>query len=94
VTDAGVRVRIPPVLRAATNGAYELKVRGDTIREALDDAAKRMPALKLHLFDEAGRIRHHIICIHDDCVVRANEMASRAVRTGDEIVLANAFAGG
>jgi molybdopterin converting factor small subunit len=89
-----VRVKIPPVLRTATNGAREIEASGATIREALDDAAGRMPALKLHLFDEAGRVRHHIICIHDESVVRGPEMAAHRVLPGDEIILANAFAGG
>ncbi len=89
-----VRVRFPPVLRAATNGARDVEASGNTIREALDDAAVRIPALKLHLFDEAGRVRHHIICIHDDAVVRGPEMAEHRVVSGDEIILANAFAGG
>ena len=89
-----VRVRFPAVLRAATNGARDVEATGSTIREALDDAANRIPALKLHLFDEAGRVRHHIICIHDESVVRGPEMASHRVHPGDEIILANAFAGG
>jgi molybdopterin converting factor small subunit len=89
-----VRVRIPPVLRAATNGVGEIEAFGKTIREALDDAATRLPALKLHLFDETGRVRHHILCIHNDSVVRGPEMAQHRVLPGDEIILANAFAGG
>jgi sulfur-carrier protein len=82
------------VLRAATNGVHEIEVEGGTVRAALDDAARRIPALKLHLFDEAGRVRHHIICIHDSAVVRANEMSEHRIFDGDEIILANAFAGG
>ena len=89
-----VRVRFPPVLRAATNGARDVEATGNTIREALDDAAVRIPALKLHLFDESGRVRHHILCIHNECVVRGPEMALHRVQSGDEIILANAFAGG
>jgi sulfur-carrier protein len=89
-----VRVKIPPVLRAATNGTSEIEASGTTIREALNNAVVRMPTLKLHLFDETGRVRHHIICIHDETVVRGPEMASHRVLPGDEIILANAFAGG
>lgn len=89
-----VRVKIPRVLRAATNGVGEIEASGRTIREVLDDAATRVPTLKLHLFDEAGRVRHHILCIHDDTVVRGPEMALHRVLAGDEIILANAFAGG
>jgi sulfur-carrier protein len=94
VTDDVVRVKIPPVLRTATEGVREIEARGRTVREALDDAARRIPALKLHLFDEAGRVRRHILCIHGEDVVRGDEMAAHAIRAGDEIILGNAFAGG
>ena len=89
-----VRVKFPPVLRAATNGAREIEASGNTIREALDDAAARVPALKLHLFDETGRVRQHILCIHNETVVRGPDMVFHRVQPGDEIILANAFAGG
>ncbi len=88
------RVRIPPVLRIATGGAREVPGRGETIRQVLDDLARTSPALALHLFDEAGAIRRHIICIHDGALVRAAEMATHKIKAGDEIILANAFAGG
>lgn len=89
-----VRVKFPPVLRAATNGARDVEASGRTIREALDDAAARIPGLKLHLFDEAGRVRQHILCIHNESVVRGPEMTQHRIEPGDEIILANAFAGG
>jgi molybdopterin converting factor small subunit len=95
VTGGGaVRVQFPPVLRVTTNGQRELTSSGRTIREALDECARQFPALKLHLFDEAGRVRRHILCIHNDSVVRAPEMAEHQIQPGDEIILANAFAGG
>ena len=87
-----IRVKFPPVLRAV--GAREIDVEGCTVREALDNAAKQIPALRLHLFDESGNVRRHILCIHDSSVVRGPEMAVHRVDAGDEIVLANAFAGG
>jgi hypothetical protein len=34
------------------------------------------------------------LCIHNDSVVRAPEMAEHLIQPGDEIILANAFAGG
>jgi len=89
-----IRVRVPPVLRAVTGGARVLEAEGGTVREVFEDLARKHPALGLHLFDERSGIRRNIICVHRDYVVRASEMAGRAVDEGEELILANAFAGG
>ncbi len=92
--DVPVRVHLPPVLAAVTGGARQCEARGGTVRAVLADLAASMPALGLHLFDEAGALRPHIVCIHKDVVVRAPEAEAHEVRPGDEIVLTNALAGG
>ena len=89
-----IRVQVPPVLRAVTGGARTLEAEGTTVREVFEDVAKKYPALGLHLFDERSGIRRNIICVHRDTVVRPDEMAARKVDQGEELVLANAFAGG
>ncbi|HVZ69454.1 MAG TPA: MoaD/ThiS family protein [Rhizomicrobium sp.] len=89
-----IRVQVPPVLRAVTGGARTVEAEGTTVREVFEDIAKKHPALGLHLFDERSGIRRNIICVHRDVVVRPDEMAERKVDQGEELVLANAFAGG
>ncbi|HEV2560629.1 MAG TPA: MoaD/ThiS family protein [Rhizomicrobium sp.] len=89
-----IRVQLPPVLRSVSGGRAELQASGNTIGEVLEDLARTNPALALHFFDEAHAIRRNIVCIHDGELVRANCARTHAVRPGDEIVLANALAGG
>jgi molybdopterin converting factor small subunit len=89
-----VRVQLPPVLRHAMGGERWLQANGTTVAAVLSDLAEKRPALALHLFDEQGRVRHNIVCVHDGTVVRAREMQSHRVRADDELVLANALAGG
>ena len=89
-----VRVQLPPLLRHAMGGERWLQAHGTTVAAVLSDLAENRPALALHLFDEQGQVRHNIVCVHDGAVVRAREMASHRVQTGDELVLANALAGG
>lgn len=89
-----VRVSIPPVLRSVTGGRRELEADGDTIEELLRNLARDNPPLALHLFDEQGRVRRHVLCIHASEAVRPADFAARRIRTGDEIILTNALAGG
>jgi len=53
-------LRIPDPLRAYTAGQGEIKLRGHTVAQALDDLAEQHPALQPHLFDEQGALRSFI----------------------------------
>jgi len=51
-----VRVHMPPVLRMVCGGERWLAADGTTITGLMRALAERNPALRLHLFDEAGAI--------------------------------------
>ena len=89
-----VRVQMPPILRAVTGGERWMDAEGATVAAILADLARKHPALGLHLFDEHGAIRRNIVCLHDGQAIRSKEAAARTVRSGDDIVLTNALAGG
>ena len=89
-----VRVLLPPVLRHVMGGARSIEAEGASVSAVLGALGKKHPALALHFFDEHGAVRHNIVCVHNGVVVRAREMAAHEVSDGDELVLANALAGG
>lgn len=89
-----VRVSIPPVLRSVTGGRRELEAEGATLQELLVNLVRDYPPLALHLFDEQGAVRRHVLCIHDSNAVRPRDFASHEIRTGEEVILTNALAGG
>ena len=89
-----VRVQIPPVLRNLLGGKRTLEAEGATIAAVLLNIARDNPQLALHLFDENGAIRRHVLCIHAATVVRAHDLATHAIKNGEEVILANALAGG
>jgi hypothetical protein len=67
---------------------------GDTVSDALRDLSRKHPSLALHFFDEQGEVRHNIVCVHQGAVVRARDMQTHSIQTGDELILTNALAGG
>ena len=89
-----IRVQLPPVLRTVMGGHRVLEAEGSSIAAVLADLAAKHPALKLHIFDEAGVIRSNIVFLHDGAMIRAKEAATRRLGDGDEVVLTNALAGG
>ena len=89
-----VRVQLPPILRPIMGGARTVNAEGNSIAAVLTNLAQVHPAISLHIFDESGAIRRNIVFLHDGALVRAAEAKDRRVKTGDEIVLTNALAGG
>jgi hypothetical protein len=87
-------VQLPPVLRPVMGGARWLEAEGSSVAAVLADLGRKHPALALHFFDEHGAVRHNIVCIHQGALVRAREAAAYQLKAGDELVLANALAGG
>jgi hypothetical protein len=41
-----------------------------------------------------AEVRHNIVCLHDGALIHARDMDARRPLLGDELVLANALAGG
>ena len=94
MTDAPIRVRLPPVLRTVMGGQEEISGEGRSIENVLRNISDHTPALGLHLFDESGNPRRNIVCLHRGVLVRAREFSRHAVAPGDELVMTNALAGG
>lgn len=89
-----VRVHLPPILRHVMGGERWLEADGTSIAAVLGALGKKHPALALHFFDEHGAVRHNVVCVHNGTLVRAKEMLAHVISDGDELVLANALAGG
>lgn len=89
-----IRVQLPPILRPVMGGERFLSAEGSSIGAALNDLARRHPALALHFFDESGGIRHNIVFLHGGQMIRAKDAGAHCLRPGDEVVITNALAGG
>ena len=90
----GVTVRLPAVLSQLVGGERRVSVQGGTLREALDDLVRQRPALGLHLFDETGTMRRHILCFCNQAYTRGIHGLDVPVRPGDEITILNSMSGG
>ena len=45
-------IRIPPMLRGEVGGERQVEAFGDSVREVLEDLARRYPALESQLFED------------------------------------------
>lgn len=80
-----------PALLADVLGARRLHLRAATLGDALEEAYRRLPALRSHLCDESGAFREHVLCfLNGD---NTTDLAAR-LRPGDRIVILQAVSGG
>jgi molybdopterin converting factor small subunit len=88
-----VTIRLPRVLAQVTGGERKSEVRARTLGEALSGLIEQQPVLGYHLFDEAGRMRRHIMCFCNDEYRRGRDGLEVPVRTGDTITILNSVSG-
>ena len=89
-----VTVQLPRVLADLTAGERKISVAGNTVAEALDDLVRRHPALGLHLFDDSGALRRHVLCFRNEVAVQSRAELAQSLSTGDHLTLVNSVAGG
>ncbi len=89
-----VTILLPAILAQMLDGERQFQVRGETVGAALRDLVQQRPALGLHLFDEAGSVRRHILCFHNDVYARGNDGLASRVEPGDTITILNSVSGG
>jgi sulfur-carrier protein len=80
------RVRIPPVLRAATGGAREVPAAGETVGAVLDDLTARFPSLE-------SQLPYANVYVDGEDIRTLDELET-PVREGATIILLPAMAGG
>ena len=86
-------VRIPTPLRTLTGGADEVAATGATVGEVIDDLETRHPGIRERLLDAKG-VRRFINIYVGEEDVRFLEGLKTALKTGDQVSIVPAIAGG
>jgi sulfur-carrier protein len=86
-------VRIPAALRTLTGGQDEVKAAGATVGEIIETLEKQHPGLKERLLDDKG-VRRFINIYVGEEDVRFLQGLATALKSGDQITIVPAIAGG
>lgn len=89
-----VRVRIPSPLRSVTAGEAEVSVEGASVEAALGELEQRYPEMRRRLRDEAGELRRFVNLYVNGEDIRFLSGLATALKTGDEMSIIPAVAGG
>lgn len=89
-----VTVRIPTVLRPATDGQRTVAVEGSTVGDVLGKLAADHPGVREQVFSADGTLHRFLNVYVNDDDVRYTGGLDTAVAAGDEVTLLPAVAGG
>jgi sulfur-carrier protein len=89
-----VVVQLPSLLVDVAGCAHEISIEAATFAEALERLIQLHPALRVHLFDESGRFRQHVLCFHNEENTRWRNDRSAPLADGDTIRILQAVSGG
>ena len=88
------RIKIPGYLKDKTNGETITELKGETVRECIEELVYRFPDLKGEILDNQGRLLlKWSISINDQIADASDEMA-QPVKDGDLISILPMIAGG
>ena len=88
------KVRIPTPLRKLTNDEELIEVDAATIGEAITELQIRFPGIKERLLDETGAVRRFVNVYVNEEDIRFLQNQDTKIKSGDEISIIPAIAGG
>ena len=87
-------IKVPPVLRAQTDGEAEVSVDGGTVGDALRALAEKHPGTRDQLFSAEGDLNRYVNVYLNDEDVRVLDGLETPVGDSDTLVILPAMAGG
>ena len=92
---AQVTVALPALLKPFAGQMGKIPLQADTVHGALMTLCGRYPALRTLILDEQGALRTHVLCFHNENNTRwSAEGLTRPLKTGDQLTIIQAVAGG
>lgn len=91
---ASIQVLIPTPLRRYTNGEAKVDASGGTVGDVLTELDARYPGIKERVCDPDGEIRRFVNVFVNGENVRKLQGAATPVKSGDELGIIPAMAGG
>ena len=90
----GVMVRIPTPLRRMTNGQAKVEIDVSNVGDMVEQLDSSFPGFKARLVDENGDLRYFVNIYLNGEDVRFLQGLDTATKSGDEVSIVPAVAGG
>jgi molybdopterin synthase sulfur carrier subunit len=90
---ARVTVTLPRLLEPAVGPTRRVELDAGSVDDAIDRLLDRHPTLRVHLFDEQGNLRQHVLCFLDGSQTRLVDR-SITITEPTQITFLQAVSGG
>ena len=90
----GVMVRIPTPLRRMTGGADKVELEVNDLSQMIERLESDYPGFKERLLDEEGELRYFVNIYVNGEDIRFDQGLKTAIKSGDEVSIVPAVAGG
>lgn len=89
-----IKVRIPTPLRPLTKNQGEVDIAAGSITDLVNSLETSYPGIKSRLCDESGELRRFVNIYVNEEDIRFLKGKDTALKTGDEVSIVPAIAGG
>ena len=89
-----ITLEVPRILSDSTGGQRELPMRAVTVESALERIRSDWPVLATLVLDEAGRVREHVLILHNGKLTRYWKSLDVPLSEGDRLQIVQAVSGG
>ena len=94
VQERSITVQLPRVLADLVSCDRLVAVACGTVAEALQDLIQQHPGLGIHLFDDTGALRRHVLCFRNEVAAKSRADLAQPLSVGDRLTLVSSVAGG
>jgi molybdopterin converting factor small subunit len=91
---ATVTIQLPSMLADLADGTRQWEMEAATLDDARRQLLATFPKLEVHLFDDGGNLREHVLMLLDDENVRWFDTWDVPLRDGQTITIMQAVTGG
>lgn len=85
---------LPGLLTSCTGGEKVVTVEAETVAESIDALLEAYPLLKVHLYEEGGILRPHVMFLYNDQSIKWLPSLDIALQPGDRMTVLQLVSGG
>jgi len=89
-----IEVSVPSMLKDCTGGQSLFHIEAETLAEAVRSLFDVYPLLRLHVFDETGEQRPHVLLYYNEENIKWLETLDIPLESGDRLTVLQAVSGG
>lgn len=89
-----INIELPSLLAPVMQGRLSLTIEADSLDGAFQKIIDQHPKLGVHLFDEQGALRQHVLCFWNGTNTRWLDDLTQPLRPNDTLMFMQAVTGG